>query len=79
MSSVTVVPAASAAAQIRAMFSVAVFSPCSLRPSPTAVGLTETSAAPPRACPAAASRPSRLMYSPAAAAAWSGSVVCSPR
>ena len=69
MSRVTVVPALRAAAQIRAMFSVAVFSPWSLRPSPTAVGLTETSAAPRRACPAAASRPSRLTYSSAAAAA----------
>src|ERR1700735_2608399 len=47
MSSVTVVPAAAAAAQIRAMFSRAVFSPCSGRSRPTAVGLTETSARPP--------------------------------
>ena len=41
-SSVTVVPAALAAAQILVMFSRAVFSPCSARSSPTAVGLTET-------------------------------------
>jgi hypothetical protein len=56
MSTVTVVPAALAAAQIRAMFAAAVFSPCSGRCRPTAVGLTETSAAPSRARPPDASR-----------------------
>ena len=79
MSRVTVVPAARAAAQIRATFSVAVFSPCSARPRPTAVGLTETSARPPWASPAAASWASSPEYSAVTAAACSGSVVSSPR
>ena len=79
MSTVTVVPASRAAAQIRAMFSVAVFSPCSARPRPTAVGLTDTSARPPWASPAAASWPSSPVYSAVTAAAWSGSLVSSPR
>ena len=79
MSSVTVVPADRAAAQIRATFSAAVFSPCSARPRPTAVGLTETSARPPWASPAPASWASSPEYSAVTAAACSGSVVSSPR
>ena len=57
-SSVTVVPASRAAAQIRAMFSVAVFSPCSGRNKPTAVAFTETSQSPRAVSPAADSSPS---------------------
>ena len=68
-----------AAAQIRAMWPAAVFSPPAARPRPTAVGLTETSARPPLARPAEPSRPSSPVYSSATAAAWSGSAVSSPR
>ena len=49
------VPASAAAAQIRAMLSAAAPAP---RYSPTAVGLTETSAAPPWVSPSAPSLPS---------------------
>ena len=55
MSSVTVVPAAAAAAQIRARCPAAVFSPCPGSPRPIAVGLTDSSARPPAASPASPS------------------------
>ena len=64
MSTVTVVPAARAAAPMREMFSVAVFSPWSARPRPTAVGLTDTSVAAPAVSPAASRLASRALYSP---------------
>src|SRR5579875_2979619 len=79
MSRVTVVPAFRAATQILAMFSAAVFSACSARPRPTAVGLTETSARPPADRPSAESRLSSRSYSSVTAAACSGSTVSSPR
>src|SRR5579875_86472 len=75
MSRVTVVPAFRAATQILAMFSAAVFSACSARPRPTAVGLTETSARPPADRPSAESRLSSRSYSSVTAAACSGSAV----
>jgi hypothetical protein len=71
-----VVPASCAAAQIRLMFSFAVLVP---RNSPTAVGLTEISAAPPWVSPSAPSLPASWMYSSVAAAACAGSLVSSPR
>ena len=49
------------------------------RYSPTAVGLTETSAAPPRVSPSAPSSPSSCTYSSVTAAAWARSLVSSPR
>ena len=79
MSTVTVVPAALAATQIRSMLAAAVFSPCSGRCRPSAVGLTETSASPSWLSPPASSLPSSATYSAATAAAWSWLVVSSPR
>ena len=70
------VPASRAAAQIRLMFSFAVLVP---RNSPTAVGFTETSAAPPWVSPSAPSLPTSWMYSSVTAAACAGSLVSSPR
>ncbi len=75
-SSVTVVPASAAAAQIRAMFPAAIPVP---RNNPTAVGLTDTSAVPPWVRPSAASRPSSRRYSSVTAAACASSLVSSPR
>ena len=75
-SSVTVVPASAAAAQIRAMLPAAVPAP---RNSPTAVALTETSARPPWLRPSAPSWPSSWTYSSVTAVACAWSLVSSPR